>query len=25
VADIKDYVAFYPEKMDAIEEFPSGS
>lgn len=22
VADIKDYVAFYPEKMDAIEELP---
>jgi uncharacterized protein (DUF427 family) len=23
VADIKDYVAFYPEKMDAIEELPA--
>ncbi len=25
VADIKDYVAFYPEKMDAIEELSSAS
>ncbi len=25
VADIKDYVAFYPEKMDAIQEFPLAS
>jgi len=25
VADIKDYVAFYPEKMDAIQEFPPAS
>lgn len=23
VSDIKDYVAFYPEKMDAIEELPA--
>ena len=22
VAEIKDYLAFYPEKMDAIEELP---
>jgi uncharacterized protein (DUF427 family) len=25
VADIKDHVAFYPEKMDAIEELPASS
>ncbi len=24
VAQIKDYVVFYPEKMDAIEELPKG-
>ncbi|MEJ2230868.1 MAG: DUF427 domain-containing protein [Nitrospirales bacterium] len=25
VADIKDYLAFYPEKMDAIQELPPAS